>query len=76
MILSTVNPTRKAIFLAVNLLSADPSHCTAIEDSPSGVQAALSANMQCIALTTTHSNHSLAAATIVTSQLSAGLFTL
>ena len=69
-------PNPEGYILAANLLGIDPSHCTAIEDSPSGVQAALSANMQCIALTTTHSKHSLQAATIVTSHLSADLFNL
>ena len=69
-------PHPEGYLLTAKLLGIDPSHCTAIEDSPSGVQAAISANMQCIALTTTHSEHSLQAATIVTSQLSAGLFTL
>ena len=69
-------PNPEGYILAANLLGTEPSHCIAIEDSPSGVQAALSANMECIALTTTHSKHSLQAATVVTSHLSTNLFNL
>ncbi len=46
-----------------------PKDCLAIEDSPSGVLAAQSAGMFCVAVTTTHSAKELAMADAVESQL-------
>ena len=59
---------------AANLLHAPPSKCIAIEDSPSGIRAALSAGMKCIALTTTHDEIDLQEATTVVSRLDPQLF--
>lgn len=51
--------------LAANRLGCDSSACTAVEDSPAGIQAARSAGMACLALATTHRAADLAGADIV-----------
>jgi beta-phosphoglucomutase len=69
-------PSPDGYNLAAQRLGVEPSQCIAIEDSPAGVQAALSAGMKCLALTTTHPKNNLSAATAVTPHLSAKLFNL
>jgi HAD superfamily hydrolase (TIGR01509 family) len=50
---------------AAQVLGCPPRECIVIEDSPVGVEAALSAGMRCIALTTTESRERLSRATAV-----------
>lgn len=69
-------PSPEGYTLAAKLLGVTSSQCIAIEDSPSGIRAALLAGMKCIALTTTHEKYSLQEATIIAPRLSAKLFTL
>lgn len=69
-------PDPDCYLLAANLLNASPLMCTAIEDSPLGIESAISAGMKCIALTTTHANDELKNATIVAPQLTTELFPL
>lgn len=46
-------------------LNINPSGCLVIEDAPTGVQAAKSAGMICVAITTTHSKEELKLADII-----------
>ncbi|MGD8760343.1 MAG: HAD family phosphatase [Anaerolineales bacterium] len=45
-------PDPEIYHLVANELNVAPEHCLVIEDSPSGVQAAVAAGMHCIAVTT------------------------
>jgi beta-phosphoglucomutase len=47
--------------LVARMLESDPAHCLVLEDSPSGVRAALSAGMHCIAVTTPFTRESVPA---------------
>jgi beta-phosphoglucomutase len=46
-------PSPEPFLAAANLLEVEPKDCVVIENSPLGIQSAKSANMQCIAITTT-----------------------
>ena len=46
-------PSPEPFLRAANLLEIDPTDCVVIENSPLGIRSAKSAEMQCIAITTT-----------------------
>jgi beta-phosphoglucomutase len=50
----TSKPDPETFVKAASLLHTDPSSCIVFEDVPKGVEAALNAGMQCVALTTMH----------------------
>jgi sugar-phosphatase len=58
-------PNPEAYLLGAKTLSVKPQHCLVFEDSPVGVTAAKSANMTCVALTTTNPSRDLAHADLV-----------
>ncbi len=59
-----------AIFLqAAAVVGATPEHCLVLEDGVVGVQAARSAGMRCIAITTTHPAERLAGADLIVDRL-------
>ncbi len=59
-----------AIFLrAAASVGADPADCLVVEDGIVGVEAALSAGMRCLAVTTSHPATKLARATLVVDSL-------
>lgn len=64
-------PSPEGYLLAAKRLgdSIAPNNCIAVEDSPSGVQAAKQAGMYCVAITTTHSADELQAADTVVDKL-------
>lgn len=47
-------PAPDIFLLVANKLKIKPQNCVVIEDAPKGIQAAKSAGMKCIAITTTH----------------------
>lgn len=47
-------PEPETFLNAAALMEADPSCCIVFEDAPKGVEAAVSAGMQCVVLTTMH----------------------
>ncbi|HXB07484.1 MAG TPA: HAD family phosphatase [Puia sp.] len=47
-------PDPETFTLAAKLLNIPPANCLVFEDAPKGVEAAMRANMPCIALTTMH----------------------
>ena len=55
-------PDPEGYLQAASLLGCEPAMCLVIEDAPSGVRAAISAGMQCLAVTTTHSESELMSA--------------
>ena len=75
--ISIGKPDPEGYLLATHRLNSStlPANCIAIEDSPSGVQAAKSAGMYCVAITTTHSAEQLQLADIIVDQLSFDMFT-
>lgn len=60
-----LKPHPEAYLLAAQILSKPPSQCLVFEDSPIGVKAAKSAEMTCVALTTTNSPEDLLEADLV-----------
>jgi beta-phosphoglucomutase-like phosphatase (HAD superfamily) len=61
-----------AIFLkAASLLDVEPQRCVVIEDAISGIQAALSANMKCIAVANSLPMEELGMANLILPQLNA-----
>ena len=52
-------PDPEIYLLSSQVLGIDPSHCLVLEDSPSGVKAALAAGMHCIAVTTPFTRDSI-----------------
>ena len=50
---------------AANQFGAAPADCLVIEDAPNGVEAARSAGMKCVALTTTFARQQLSRANLV-----------
>ncbi len=61
----TGKPDPEGYTKAVAAIGYDPEQCVIIEDSPSGVNAAVAAGIRCIAITTTHNEHDLSTATKV-----------
>lgn len=55
-------PNPQIFLLAATRLGVEPRRCLVIEDAVAGVQAAKSAGMRCLAVTTTHPGARLAAA--------------
>lgn len=58
-------PAPDIYLAAATLIGMEPTDCLAVEDSPNGLRAALSAGMQVAAITTTFASKDLADATIV-----------
>ncbi len=52
-----VKPLPDVYLLVANRLGVDPGQCVVVEDSSSGVAAAIAAGMHCIALHTAHNDH-------------------
>jgi beta-phosphoglucomutase len=67
-------PNPEGYLKASELLGIEPKDCVVVEDSPSGINAAIAANIDCIAVTNTHSKEELKGATTVVEQLSFNLF--
>jgi beta-phosphoglucomutase family hydrolase len=62
-------PNPQIFLLAATRLGVEPRRCLVIEDAVAGVQAAKSAGMRCLAVTTTHPGARLAAADRVVQSL-------
>ena len=60
-----IKPDPEAYLLGAATLKAVPEHCLVFEDSPIGITAAKSANMTCVALTTTNPSKDLAHADLI-----------
>ena len=58
-------PNPEAYLLGAKTLSVKPQHCLVFEDSPVGVTAAKSADMTCVALTTTNPSQDLVHADLI-----------
>ncbi|HEX8226302.1 MAG TPA: HAD family phosphatase [Candidatus Saccharimonadales bacterium] len=71
---SNGKPDPEGYFKAASAVGVNPSECVVIEDSPSGVHAAKTAGMHCIAVTTTHLPSQLAQADQVVDRLDISLF--
>ena len=74
---STGKPDPEGYLLAASRVNGFtlPTNCIAVEDSPSGITAAKSAGMYCIAITTTHSAEQLQEADSIVDHLSFDMFT-
>jgi HAD superfamily hydrolase (TIGR01509 family) len=68
---SACKPSPMPYLTATARLGADPAACVAIEDSAAGLQAARTAGLRTIALTTTSPRHALAGADLVVDSLAA-----
>jgi len=67
-------PDPEGYLKAARQLRVTPQDCVIVEDTPSGVSAAIAANIDCIAVTNNHSKDELHAATRVVDKLSLSLF--
>jgi len=69
-------PSPEGYLLAASKLAGfiEPTACIAIEDSPSGVQAAKQAGMYCVAITNTHTHDTLSMADAIVSRLNLHTF--
>ncbi len=72
--ISQSKPSPEGYSKAAALLGTIPERCVVVEDSPSGVKAALAAGANCIAVTNTHTPLELQGATSVVNQLDISLF--
>ena len=63
-------PHPEGYLKAAAMLQISPSACVVVEDAPNGIKAAKRAGMSCIAITTSHAEHELAAADWVVQRLS------
>jgi sugar-phosphatase len=63
-------PHPEGYLKAAAMLQVSPSACVVVEDAPNGIIAAKRAGMSCIAITTSHNEHELAAADWVVPRLS------
>jgi HAD superfamily hydrolase (TIGR01509 family) len=61
-------PNPEIYLLTARMLNIDPSNCLVLEDSPSGVKAALAAGMHCIAVTTPFTRDSIPALNMLEEQ--------
>jgi len=66
---SESKPSPQIYLLAAKKLEVPPNDCVVIEDSPSGVKAAKTAGMRCLAITNTHPRQKLAEADRVADSL-------
>jgi len=57
--ISRSKPDPEIFLLAAERLNVAPCRCVVFEDSPSGVKAAIAAEMHCVAVTTGYSRHDL-----------------
>ena len=64
-------PSPQGFLLAARRLGAEPEDCIVIEDAVAGVTAAKRAGMHCLAVASTHSKTSLAAADLIVDTLEA-----
>lgn len=64
-----VKPFPDCFLLSAHQLGVTPSQCVALEDSPTGVQAAKAAGIPVVAIASTHDRPSLSAADIVVTAL-------
>ncbi len=62
-------PDPEGYLTAAEALGVAAASCIVVEDAPAGVEAARRAGMRCIAITTTHAEGELAAATVVVKAL-------
>ena len=67
-------PSPEGYLRAAELLGVSVKKCVAIEDSVSGIRAAIDAGADCIAVTNTHPAEQLGAATIIVDKLTLNLF--
>jgi len=63
-------PDPEPYLLAAEKLAIPPERCVVIEDAPAGIDSALSAGMQTIAITTTHDPHSFGQEQVMVDTLS------
>lgn len=63
-------PDPQVFLLAAERLGVPPDRCVVLEDAPSGVQAAKTAGMKCVGLTSLHAADTLSAADLVVDSLS------
>jgi beta-phosphoglucomutase-like phosphatase (HAD superfamily) len=61
-------PDPEIYLLVAREFSLEPGNCLVIEDSPSGVKAALAAGMQCIAVTTEFTRKNIHASNLLEKQ--------
>lgn len=66
-------PHPEGYLKAAAMLQVSPSACVVVEDAPNGVTAAKRAGMSCIAITTSHAEHELAAADWVVPRLTSDI---
>ena len=62
-------PAPDAYLLAAKRLNVKPSDCVVVEDTPAGIQAAKTAGMKAIAISSTHPREALSQADVVVQQL-------
>jgi len=67
-------PDPEGYLKAQKMLKVHSPDCVVVEDSPSGISAAINAGFDCIAVTNTHSTDDLKAATLTVEHLSINLF--
>lgn len=72
--ITSSKPNPEGYIKAATLLSVSPLDCVVVEDTPNGVNAAIAARMESIAVTNTHSEKDLREATKVVDKLSFELF--
>ena len=66
---SAGKPSPEGHLMAAERLGAEPGSCVAVDDAPTGIEAAKAARMYAVALTTTHGPDDLSAADVVVSGL-------
>ena len=67
---SNSKPAPDVFLIAAKRLQINPKNCIVIEDAPVGIEAAIKAGMQSIALTTTHDKNELISANLIVKDLS------
>jgi beta-phosphoglucomutase len=69
-------PDPEGYLKAATALGVEPSACVVIEDAPSGIAAARTANMRCVAVTTTYAANALSEATRIVNGITPHCFKL
>lgn len=72
--IASSKPNPEGYLKAAHQLNVAINDCVVVEDTPTGIKAAMAANADCIAVTNTHSKEELKAATKVVEKLSLDLF--